>query len=139
MQTLRKCDIINMIDKACAARANAYAPYSNFAVGAALLTTSGNIYVGCNVENASYGGTICAERVAVGNAVVADDRAFEAIAIVTGTETPAAPCGICRQVLYEFNPEMLVIMTTLENDEWEEHTLSSLLPHGFGPKSLSES
>lgn len=111
----------------------AYAPYSEFFVGAALETSSGRIFAGCNVENASYGGTICAERVAVGNAVAAGEREINAVCIsLTGVPVP---CGICRQFLYEFNPEMLVLLDDLSKGPIDEPpeclVLSELLPRGF--------
>lgn len=116
------------------ARREAYAPYSRFAVGAALLTKSGQIYTGCNVENASYGLSICAERVAVFKAVAAGEREFEAIAVVS--ETRATPCGSCRQVLAEFDPgEMQVLVADLEGG-CEEYRLKELLPWGFSVKHL---
>lgn len=114
-----------------AARSNAYAPYSKFLVGAALITKSGRIFTGCNVENASYGGTICAERTAVCSAVAAGERSFTVICIsLTGTPVP---CGICRQFLYEFNPDMLVLMDdiNLHDQPPECMLLSDLLPRGF--------
>jgi len=110
-------------------RENAYAPFSGFKVGAALLTGQGRIYTGVNVENSSYGGTICAERVAFTKAISEGERDFRAIAIAAeGTE--ALPCGICRQFMYEFSPEMDVI--TGENEEsLRVQTLDKLLPEGF--------
>jgi cytidine deaminase len=101
-----------LIEAAIAARANAYAPYSKFHVGAAILTSSGRIFAGCNVENASYGLTICAERVAVGNAVAAGEKTFAAIAIAT--VGGHYPCGACRQVLAEFAPELSVWIVSLD-------------------------
>ena len=117
--------------KAEAVRENAYAPYSRFKVGAALLGESGRIYVGCNVENGSYGGTICAERGAVMAAVAAGERRFEAIAITTTADTPCPPCGICRQVLAEFAPEMDVLLVVSDTQEVARFTLSELLPLRF--------
>lgn len=114
---------------------NAYAPYSNFKVGAALLGADGKIYTGCNVENASYGLTLCAERVAVGRAVSEGVRDFKAISIIADSGTPVAPCGACRQVLAEFNPEMVVIMANAESGLCET-TLSELLPKPFGSDQL---
>ena len=113
------------------ARNNEYAPYSKFHVGAGLMTKSGMIFTGCNVENASYGGTICAERTAVCSAVAAGERSFAAICIsLTGTPVP---CGICRQFLYEFNPDMLILMddTSLPDQPPACVLLSKLLPRGF--------
>ncbi len=112
-------------------RERAYAPYSNFAVGAALDTGEGHVFLGCNVENASYGLTICAERCAVGAAVAAGYRDFEAIAIAGPDGAVTSPCGACRQVLVEFNPEMTVIFTTPDGPVIT--TAAELLPHSFGP------
>ena len=111
------------------AKANAYAPFSNFQVGAALLAESGKIYTGVNVENSSYGGTICAERTAYVKAISEGERSFKAIAIASsGGE--ALPCGICRQFMYEFGPELDVI--TGENEEnLRVLKLTDLLPEGF--------
>lgn len=110
----------------------AYAPYSQFRVGAALLTENGNIYQGCNVENASYGLTNCAERTAIFSAVShegADDMTVRAIAVMTANGEPAAPCGACRQVLFEFNPDALVIFQ--DDNGIAERQVRDLLPHGF--------
>jgi cytidine deaminase len=115
------------------AREYAYAPYSGYQVGAALLAKNGTIYTGCNVENAAYPATICAERVAVTKAVSEGQREFEAIAISTGNG--GSPCGICRQVMYEFAPEMTVLLVDGENIS-AEFTLKDLLPNGFGPRDL---
>lgn len=109
-------------------RKNAYAPYSNFQVGAALLSESGRIYTGVNVENASYGATICAERSAISRAITEGERKFRAIAI-SGSENPAFPCGICRQVLAEFAPDMEIIVRN--GKELEVYSLEELLPHSF--------
>lgn len=125
----------DLIAHAKEAREHAYAPYSRFKVGAALLGRSGRVYTGCNVENASYPAGICAERCAVGKAVSEGEREFEAIAVIGDSKGPCAPCGICRQVLFEFNPDMRVIMTNLEGN-----TLilaaSELLPGAFGKTDL---
>ena len=110
------------------ARAQAYAPYSGFAVGAALRTSSGAVFIGANVENISYGLTICAERVCVGAAVAAGERDFEVIAIVSDSGEPVMPCGACRQVLAEFSPGMGIISSTV-GGQTENNTLSDLLPH----------
>jgi len=110
------------------ARQKAYAPYSNFNVGAALRTRSGLVFSGCNVENASYGLTICAERVAVTKAISEGERDFEAIAIVS--QGGVAPCGACRQVLAEFNPQLRVLLADLEGNN-RELGLSDLLPEAF--------
>jgi cytidine deaminase len=99
-----------LLDQARRARERAYAPYSNFTVGAAVLTAAGEIFSGCNIENASLGATICAERVAIFAAVAAGHRDLTALAVVAGTAEPVAPCGLCRQVLAEFSPDCRVIM-----------------------------
>ena len=114
---------------------NAYAPYSNFRVGAALLAADGSITEGCNVENASFPAGICAERAAVATAVARGIRSFEAIAIATEAEEPTPPCGICRQVLEEFAPHIVVISVTRAGRE-ARWTLDELLPRAFTPKSL---
>jgi cytidine deaminase len=115
-------------------RQYAYAPYSHYAVGAALLTVDGAIFTGCNVENATYGATVCAERTAVFKAVSEGVRTFTAIAVVTSNA--GSPCGICRQVLYEFSPEMTVIMADTAGRVRHEGPLRDLLPLGFGPSDL---
>ncbi|HPR24635.1 MAG TPA: cytidine deaminase [Bacillota bacterium] len=108
---------------------NAYAPYSRFKVGAALMTKDGKIFKGANIENASFGAGICAEQVAVSAAVSAGEKEFDAIAVVSG-EGSAWPCGICRQFMYEFSPEMKVI-TGDDEDHLEVYELAELLPKGF--------
>ena len=123
-----------LIEMAKRARENAYAPYSNFKVGAALLTEDGEIFTGANVENASYGLSICAERVAVFKAVSEGKRKFKAIAVVTDTEKPTPPCGACRQVLAEFG-DIEVIMANLKGDV-KVMKLSELLPEAFTPEDL---
>lgn len=109
-------------------RKNAYAPYSKFQVGAALLAESGRIYTGVNVENASYGATICAERSAISKAITEGEREFEAIAI-SASENPAFPCGICRQVLAEFAPDITIIVKN--GKDLEAYSLEELLPYSF--------
>jgi len=99
-----------LITKAFEAQKYAYVPYSHFVVGAAILTTEGLVYTGCNIENASYGLTVCAERVAVFKAVSSGQQSFKALAVVAGTEEYASPCGACRQVLSEFGRDMKVYM-----------------------------
>lgn len=125
-----------LLDMAIAARENAYAPYSHYKVGAALLARDGRIFTGCNIECASYGMTICAERTAICKAVSEGCREFSAIAIASEGSAPY-PCGACRQLLYEFSPDMDVSVT------WDGNaahtTLRALLPEGFGPKSLERS
>lgn len=122
-----------LIQAALAAQQRAYCPYSNFPVGAAIRTASGKMYQGVNVENASYGLTICAERVAAGTAVAAGEREFTAIAVVS--RGGVSPCGACRQFLAEFNPNLPVVMVDSEDEnKLQETTLGTLLPGRFeGP------
>jgi cytidine deaminase len=115
------------------ARKKAYAPYSGFAVGAALLATDGTIYAGCNVENASYGLTICAERNAIAHAVACGAQQFTAVAVVT--DSGVTPCGACRQVLAEFGPRMTVIVADAQGNR-RIYALAELLPDAFGPGHL---
>lgn len=122
-----------LIARAVATRERAYAPYSNFKVGAALLGKSGRVYTGCNVENAAYGPSICAERTAVFKAVSEGEREFEAIAVVT--EYGASPCGTCRQVMVEFAPEMTVIIVDTQGNA-RRTKVRDLLPDGFTPDHL---
>ena len=117
----------DLLNAAVEVRQHAHAPYSNFAVGAALLTKSGRIFTGCNVENISFRLTVCAEESAVAAAVAAGEKEFVAIAVTTNSSEPALPCGACRQVLAEFNPNIEVITSTLEGRE-EIFRLSELLP-----------
>jgi cytidine deaminase len=126
-----------LIASAAAARGRAYAPYSNFKVGAALLGKSGRVYTGCNVENAAYGTCICAERTAVFKAVTEGEREFEAIAVVT--ENGASPCGPCRQVMVEFAPDMTVIIADGQGRVHATTTVHDLLPRGFTPDQLPRS
>jgi cytidine deaminase len=123
----------DLVAQAIQAQKRAYAPYSHFAVGAALLGKSGRVYTGCNVENASYSMTICAERTAVVKAVSEGEREFEALAVVT--DNGVAPCGACRQVLAEFGPEMRVLIATPQSLV-SECTVSDLLPGAFLPQDL---
>lgn len=122
----------SLIAEATAAREAAYAPYSGFKVGAALLGESGRVYRGCNVENVSYGLSSCAERNAIFRAVVEGERRIRAVAVVTGADTPTPPCGACRQVLLEFaiNGEMDVALATL-NGQRRLTSLAALLPDSF--------
>jgi cytidine deaminase len=122
-----------LIARAVAARERAYAPYSCFQVGAALLSKSGRIYSGCNVENAAFGGSICAERTAIVKAVSEGEREFEAIAVVT--ENGVSPCGPCRQVMLEFAPDMAVIIADTHGNR-RVTTVRNLLPDGFTPDQL---
>ncbi len=124
-----------LIEKAREASALAHAPYSNFQVGAALLAESGEIFTGGNVECSSYGGTICAERSALCSAVAAGKKRFRMIAVYTDTETPTPPCGICRQLLNDFSPEMTVI-SACRSEKVLEHRLADLLPEAFSSENL---
>ena len=126
-----------LIEKAKQVREMAYAPYSSFKVGAALETDTGKIYTGCNVENASYAATCCAERTALANAIAEGERKFRRIAIVADTEGPCPPCGICRQVLYEFAPGIEVIMANTRGETLVQ-TLDDLMPHAFHSEKLKK-
>ncbi len=117
------------------ARENAVATFSRFRVGAALRAKSGKIYSGCNVENASYGLTICAERVAIFKAVSEGERGFDAIAVVTDAEKLTPPCGACRQIIWEFCGDAEVILGNL-NGKVEIHRMSALFPHPFDISNL---
>jgi cytidine deaminase len=123
-----------LVKAAREARQRAYAPYSHYAVGAALLAAEGDIITGCNVENAVYPACICAERVAVTKAVSEGHRAFVAIAVATSSG--GTPCGICRQVIHEFAPHAIVL-TADEEGNIAEYTLDELLPAAFGPQDLA--
>ena len=119
-----------LIASAKQVRENAYAKFSGFEVGAALLTSSGKIITGCNVENSSFGLTMCAERSAIFKSISEGEREFTAIAIVSSANPPARPCGACRQVLYEFNPNLEIVCANLSGVV-DKFTLSELLPEGF--------
>lgn len=119
-------------DAARAASANAYAPYSRFAVGAAVLAADGRLFAGCNVENASYGLTICAERNAVFQAVAAGARTLVTVAVYTPTPQPATPCGACRQVLAEFG--VREVLCVAQDGQEARYDLDALLPHAFALK-----
>ena len=124
-----------LVEAARRALGRAYAPYSGFAVGAALLTDTGATILGCNIENVAFSPTICAERAAVAGAVASGARKFQALAVVNAEGTTCAPCGTCRQVLFEFSPDAEVI---LENGEGGllVHSVRELLPLAFGPQDL---
>lgn len=134
-QTRRLTDVTaidaeTLLQEAQTVRERAYVPHSGFKVGAALLTKGGRIVAGCNFENASLGATICAERVAVGTALSAGEREWAALAVVADTESPVTPCGICRQVLAEFAPDMPVIMANMKGES-RTMTVRELLPGMF--------
>jgi len=122
-------------ERALGAMARAYAPYSGFRVGAALLAADGSVTEGCNVENASFPAGMCAERSAVAAAVARGNRDFDSILIATEAEEPTPPCGICRQVLEEFSPRLVVVSVTTGGRE-ARWSLEELLPRAFTPKSL---
>jgi cytidine deaminase len=127
----------HLLEAARSARAHAYAPYSGFPVGAALLAADGRVFTGCNVENASFGLTNCAERVAVGKAVSEGAREFRAIAVVgPDDEAPCSPCGACRQVLFEFGGDWSLVTPDGAGGA-RAVSVGSLLPGGFGPADLA--
>ncbi|MCM1039717.1 MAG: cytidine deaminase [Roseburia sp.] len=139
---LKEDAIKKLIHEALRAREFSYAPYSAYHVGAALLTENGDIYTGCNIENAAYSPTNCAERTAFFKAVSEGEREFKAIAITGGpkgeiTTQYAYPCGVCRQVMMEFcDPDKFQIITARSESEYEIRALAELLPAGFGPANL---
>lgn len=131
-----------LIETALKARERSYSPYSRYQVGAALLTAEGKIYTGCNIENAAYTPTNCAERTAFFKAISEGERSFAAIAIAGSPEGEvtqlAWPCGVCRQVMMEFcDPETFVVIAVKSEEEYEERLLKQLLPEGFGPANLA--
>jgi len=130
-KTLSRAERERLLEAARSAMNHAYAPYSNFRVGAAILTTAGKSFVGCNVENASYGMTNCAERTAIFAAVaeLGPDIEIRAVAVINDHGVPCSPCGACRQVIYEFGPEAVVFFQGKEN--WKETPIAELLPEGF--------
>lgn len=133
--------IYRLIDTAASMRERSYAPYSGYRVGAALLAGNGRIYTGCNIENAGYTPTNCAERTAIFKAVSEGEREFTAIAIVGGPEGDpvdyAYPCGVCRQVMMEFcDPATFEIIVAIDHDHYSIRTLAEFLPMGFGPSNL---
>ena len=132
---MRTFDREELVERAREVRARAYAPYSHYCVGAALLGASGEIYTGCNVENAVYPLTICAERSAVVKAVSEGERAFMALAVVT--ENGGAPCGACRQTLREFGPDISVLIADTSG-AYRETTVGELLPDSFSAVDLPE-
>ena len=140
---MQKIDREELIQLAFEAREKAYTPYSHFKVGAALLAKSGKIYTGCNIENAGYTPTNCAERTALFKAVSEGERQFDAIAIVGSmegktNEIVTGPCGVCRQALYEFGGDDLLVIMAKSKEDYIERTLGELLPFGFGPANLAE-
>ena len=135
--------IRNLIETAAAQRARSYAPYSHYRVGAALLAGDGTVFTGCNIENAAYAPSLCAERTAFAKAVSEGVRDFDTICIVGGKEEEtfpsgySVPCGVCRQVMMEWcDPETFLIIVATDRDNYRIYTLSELLPCGFGPGNL---
>jgi cytidine deaminase len=130
---VKRPSLDGLIEAAIAVRTKAYAPYSRYAVGAAISSASGRVYVGCNVENSSYGATICAERGAIAQMVAAGERTPVACAVATGGSSPGTPCGICRQVLYELADDMPIALVAVGKRKRTRHdtTLAALLPNGF--------
>ncbi len=128
-QTKKLLEIARLVRK------KSYAPYSKFYVGAAILTKDGQIFSGCNVENAAYGEAICAERVALTKAVSEGQKQFVAIALATSVKKTVWPCGACRQILAEFSPDITVLASGLDG-KTQTYTLGELLPFSFGPKDL---
>ena len=126
-----KKEMQRLLDKAKEARKNAYSPYSHFSVGAALLCNDGRVCLGCNVENASFTPTCCAERVAFFSAIADGERGFSAIA-VAGGKAPCMPCGVCRQVMSEFCRDDFTVIFEGDKGEADSLTLGELLPHSFG-------
>jgi cytidine deaminase len=137
MKPLDEKTLKQLGDVARSASQHAYCPYSNFRVGAAILTEDEQTYAGCNVENASYGLTICAERNAIFQMVAKASSPIRAIAIYTPTATPSAPCGACRQVINEFGPQAEVV-SFCDGPDVLRKKLSELLPDAFGPQNLSK-
>lgn len=130
-----KLDWEPLIEKALAAQEKSYSPYSNFAVGAALITSSGTIYEGCNIENASYSATVCAERTALANALIHGEPNPVAMVVLTDADHPIAPCGICRQVLAEFCDDIPILLIDKERRR-RLTSLSELLPLQFSGEDL---
>ena len=125
-----------LISTAVSMQERAYVPYSHFPVGAALLCSDGAVFTGCNVENAAYGSTLCAERTALVKAISEGCRSFTRLAVVGNSADYCWPCGACRQMLYEFSPD-LEILVARGDHQFVKYTLRQLLPGGFGPDSLA--
>ena len=137
MNQLTQAEIDLLLDKAQEAREHSYAPYSRYRVGAALLTADGQIYQGCNIENAGFTSAICAERTAFFKAVYDGHRAFRAIAVIATGEEMGFPCGVCRQVMAEFCDRDFIIITAYrDRTKVDVSDFETLLPHSFGPRDL---
>ena len=138
MNTLTQQETDLLLDKAQEARDHSYAPYSRYRVGAALLTADGQIYQGCNIENAGFTPTVCAERTAFFKAIYDGHRAFRAIAVIATGEEMGFPCGVCRQVMAEFcGGDFLVVTANQDRTRVDASAFETLLPHTFGPKDLN--
>jgi len=131
-------DIESLIEAAKRARLQSVAPFSNFQVGAAVRTADGKVYIGCNIESASYGLTVCAERVAIWKALSEGERHFTDLAVVADTETLTPPCGTCRQIIWEFARNANIVFANLAGKSEEFH-MAELLPHAFDAKFLKRS
>ena len=137
MNALTQQEIDRLLDLAEEARAHSYAPYSKYNVGAALLTADGQVYQGCNIENAGFTPTVCAERTAFFKAVYDGHRAFRAIAVIATGEEMGFPCGVCRQVMAEFcDKDFIIVTANRDRSKVDVSTFQQLLPHSFGPKDL---
>ena len=137
MNALTQQEIDRLLDLAEEARDHSYAPYSKYHVGAALLTADGQVYQGCNIENAGFTPTVCAERTAFFKAVYDGHRAFKAIAIIATGEEMGFPCGVCRQVMAEFcDRDFIIITANKDRSKVDVSPFETLLPHSFGPKDL---
>ena len=131
-------DLETLIERAKEARLQSVAPFSKFRVGAALRTDSGKVYIGCNIESASYGLTVCAERVAIWKALSEGERKFSALAVVADTDELTPPCGTCRQIIWEFARDAEIVFANLSGDK-ETFLMSDLLPRAFDVRFLKES
>ena len=137
MKKLTKAEMNALLDQAQEARDHAYAPYSKYSVGAALLTADGQVYQGCNIENAGFTPTVCAERTAFFKAIYDGHRAFTAIAVIATGEEMGFPCGVCRQVMAEFcDKDFIIITANRDRTKVDVSDFETLLPHSFGPKDL---
>ncbi len=137
MKPLTQAEIDRLLDLAQEARDRAYAPYSNYRVGAALLTADGQVYQGCNIENAGFTPTVCAERTAFFKAIYDGHRAFRAVAVIATGEEMGFPCGVCRQVMAEFcDKDFIIITANRDRTKVNVSPFEILLPHSFGPKDL---
>ncbi len=137
MKQLTQQEMDLLLDKAQEARDHSYAPYSKYNVGAALMTADGQIYQGCNIENAGFTPTVCAERTAFFKAVYDGHRAFRAIAVIATGEELGFPCGVCRQVMAEFcDRDFIIVTANWDRTKVDVSDFETLLPHSFGPKDL---